>query len=321
MQDDSKTACNPMNPLKPFIETSGFAMLDGGLSTQLERLGAKPEGELWTSRVLIDDPGLVSQAHLAFLEAGADVIATATYQASIEGFVRSGLSPEEAARLMRGAVGLAVNARDAFWANEDSRAGRLRPLVAASLGPYGACRHDGSEYSGDYGLSKEELIGFHRPRVALLESAGADLFAFETVPSLHEAQAIFELLEDFPAIRAWISFSCRDETHVAHGEPFAECVRQAAVQPQIVAVGVNCLPPGHVPPLLASARGADVPLAAYPNSGEYWDAGAQQWRGEVVGTMDVGAWHRLGARLIGGCCRTAADDIRTMRSYLEAALR
>lgn len=310
-----------MSPLKPFIDINGYAMLDGGLSTQLERLGANIGGELWTSRVLIDEPGLVSQAHLAFLAAGADVIATATYQASIKGFVRTGLGPDEAARLMSGAVGLAVETRDAFWADEKNRAGRLRPLVAASLGPYGACLHDGSEYSGDYGLSKEELIEFHRPRVALLESAGADLFAFETFPSLLEAQAVFALLKDFPDIRAWISFSCRDGKSVAHGETFAECARQAAEQPQIVAVGANCVPPEYVLQLLAGAQGTDIPLAAYPNSGEHWDAGAQQWRGEVVGTMDVGAWHRLGARLIGGCCRTSADDIRTMRSYLEAALR
>jgi homocysteine S-methyltransferase len=310
-----------MNPLKPIIDSNGYAMLDGGLSTQLERLGAKLEGELWTSRVLIDQPGLVSQAHRAFLEAGADIIATATYQASIKGFIRSGLAPDEAARLMRGAVGLAVEARDEFWSDRKNRAGRQRPLVAVSLGPYGACLHDGSEYSGDYGLGKEELIEFHKPRVALLEAAGADLFAFETFPSLLEAQAVFELLEDFPEIHAWISFSCRDETHVAHGEPFAECVRQAGEQPRIVAVGVNCLPPENVPSLLASAHGTNLPLAAYPNSGEHWDAGAQQWRGQVVGTMDVGAWHHLGARLIGGCCRTTADDIRTMRSYLEAALR
>ena len=68
-----------MNPLAPFFEHQGFAMLDGGLSTQLERVGADLEGELWTSRVLIERPDLVALAHRQFLEGRADVLATATY--------------------------------------------------------------------------------------------------------------------------------------------------------------------------------------------------------------------------------------------------
>ena len=132
---------------------------------------------------------------------------------------------------------------------------------------------------------------------------------------------VFELLPEFPEVRAWISFSCRDDEHVAHGESFAECAALAALQEQIVAVGVNCLPPEHVTPLLISATDCGLPLVVYPNSGEHWDAEAQQWRGQVCGDMEVGAWHRHGARLIGGCCRTVSDDIRAMRSRLQAALR
>jgi homocysteine S-methyltransferase len=310
-----------MNPLAPFLEKYGFAMLDGGLSTQLERLGANMEGELWTSRVLVERPDLLQTACQQFLESGADVVATATYQASVDGFLRAGLKQEQARTLMRKAIELAVSARDEFWSQPGNRAGRLRPLVAASLGPYGACLHDGSEYHGNYAIGPPELVEFHRQRIGFLADAGADIFAFETFPSLLEAQAVFEVLPKFPEITAWISFSCRDDQHVAHGESFAECAALAAQQEQIVAVGVNCLPPENVTPLLKSAEGCGLPLAVYPNSGEYWDAEAQQWRGQVCGGMDVGAWHRHGARLIGGCCRTDSDDIRGMRASLEAALR
>lgn len=321
MEIHTEQAPITMNPLQPFFDTYGYAMLDGGLSTQLEMLGANLEGELWTSRVLLDAPELVRQAHLDFLDAGADVIATATYQASIDGFQRAGLSAQQASELIWAAVQIAIGARDDFWADRAKREGRLRPLVAASLGPYGACQHDGSEYHGNYGVSKEELADFHRSRVALLADAGADLFAFETFPSLAEARAVFDVLADFPALSAWISFSCRDAVHVAHGEPFQECAALAAAQGQIIAVGINCLAPEIVPPLLRSAGAEGLPLAVYPNSGEYWDAGAQQWLGQACGEMDVAEWHRLGARLIGGCCRTTADDIGRMKSGLEAALR
>ena len=165
------------------------------------------------------------------------------------------------------------------------------------------------------------MVEFHRQRIGFLADAGADIFAFETFPSLLEARAVFDVLPEFPEITAWISFSCRDDQDVAHGESFAECAALAAQQEQIVAVGVNCLPPENVTPLLKSADGCGLPLVVYPNSGEHWDAEAQQWRGQVCGDMDVGAWHRNGARLIGGCCRTVSDDIGVMRASLEAALR
>lgn len=292
-------------------------MLDGGLSTQLEQVGADLEGELWTSRVLIERPDLVALAHRQFLEGGADVLATATYQASTKGFMRAGLSRDESETQIRNAVQIAIRIRDEYWSETANRAGRIRPLVAASLGPYGACQHDGSEYHGNYGLDRKELIEFHRPRLELLADCGADLFAFETFPSLLEAEAIFDLLMEFPDIQAWISFSCRNDRHVAHGEPFAECAARAAESRQVLAAGVNCTDPENIPALLASTAGAGLPLAVYPNSGEYWDAEAQQWRGQACGSMDVVDWHRMGARLIGGCCRTTAADIRLMRTSLE----
>ena len=309
-----------MNPIDPFLEQQGFALLDGGLSTQLERLGANLEGELWTSQVLLDRPDLVEKAHWQFLEGGADIIASATYQASVAGFRRAGLARGAAEALMKRSVEIAVRTRDEFWAREENRAGRLRPLVAASLGPYGACLHDGSEYHGRYELSRLELEAFHRQRIAILAGSEADLFAFETIPSRAEAETVFTVLSEFPGIRAWISFSCRDEGHVAHGEPFAECARLAAGSEQIVAVGVNCLPPVNVPALLDAAAGCGLPLAAYPNSGERWDAEAQQWRGQACDDMDVASWYRHGARLLGGCCRTDASDIQRMRSQLEDAV-
>jgi homocysteine S-methyltransferase len=308
-----------MNPLAPFLEHHGFVLLDGGLSTQLERHGANLAGELWTTRVLLEAPDKLRAAHRDFLAAGADVIASATYQASMPGLERCGMSAVTAAETMRGAIRLAREERDAFW-REHGGAGRLRPLVAASLGPFGACLHDGSEYHGHYGLGKRALEDFHRPRVALLADAGADLFAFETIPSLLEAEAILAVLEEYTDLTAWISFSCSDDRHVAHGEPFADCAAAVAASDRALAVGINCLAPEWVPGLLEAGRGARLPLAVYPNSGEHWDAGEQHWRGQACSDMDVGAWHAAGARLIGGCCRTDADDIRRMKERLETAL-
>ncbi len=168
---------------------------------------------------------------------------------------RLGLSRAEAEDLMRLSVRLAVEARDTFWANPANRTGRPRPFVAASIGPYGAFLRDGSEYHGDYGLSEAELITFHRPRMAVLAAAGADMLACETIPCWVEARALVRLLEEFPGVSAWFSFSCRDATRISQGESLAECVALLDAHPQVAAVGVNCTAPRFVPDLAFARKG------------------------------------------------------------------
>ena len=96
-----------MNVLNPILEQQGFVMLDGGLATEMERRGADLDHFLWSARMLAEAPDLVREVHFAYLAAGADVIASATYQASFEGFERAGYSLAEADALMRRAVELA----------------------------------------------------------------------------------------------------------------------------------------------------------------------------------------------------------------------
>jgi homocysteine S-methyltransferase len=304
------------NPLQPFLEHQGFAMLDGGLATELENRGADLDHFLWSAKLLAESPELIREVHLDYLAAGADIIATATYQASLGGFERAGFGHIEGKRLMRLSVDLAVQARERFWASAPDRQHRLRPLIAASIGPYGACLHDGSEYHGNYGIGRQALRDFHRPRLDLLVEKQADLLAFETIPSLLEAEVLLELLNDYPATPAWLSFSCRDGAHVSHGEPFAECAALADEATQIIAVGINCTPPQYVSALLESASAIHTPLVVYPNSGEHWIAAENRWAGQECGIFPVHEWFSRGARLLGGCCRTGPDDIRAMRTEL-----
>ena len=193
-------------------------ILDGALATELERHGCDLHDPLWSARALIEAPHLIKRVHADYFAAGADCAITATYQATFEGFARRGFTEAEAADLMRSAVRLAVEARDEFWADPAHRVGRPKPLIAASIGSYGAYLADGSEYSGDYGLTEQELIDFHRPRMAVLAATEADLFACETIPCQVEAQALAHLLAEFPERVAWISFSARDGAHTCHGE-------------------------------------------------------------------------------------------------------
>ena len=280
-------------------------ILDGGLSTELERGGADLSDALWSARLLNDDPEAIRRVHASFFDAGADVAISASYQASFEGFAARGIEAPQAASLMRRSVELAREASDA--------AGPGR-LVAASVGPYGATLADGSEYRGDYGLSAGALAMFHRPRLEALLEAEPDVLAMETIPSIIEAEALLTLLEDHSHARAWVSFSCRDGGCISDGTPFGEAASLAASSDHVLAVGVNCTPPGFIPSLLESAE-VRVPLLAYPNVGSTWDAVARSWvlRGERPdpGAASV-AWQAAGATIVGGCCGTTPDDIRAI---------
>ncbi len=304
-----------VNPIQAFLTRQGFVMLDGGLATELEKRGADLDHDLWSAKILFDAPEMISQVHADFLQAGADIITTSSYQASFEGFHQAGYRHGQAERLMRLSIDLALLARETFWARSEYRQQRMRPLVAASIGPYGACLHDGSEYHGNYGLDKDTLIDLHRPRMEVLADTGADLFAFETIPSLLEAEALLELIREFPGKCAWLSYSCSDEEHISHGERFSDCVALAENSDQIVAVGLNCTAPQHATGLLESAA-STLPLVVYPNSGEQWNPDGNHWTGDGCAKMPVLDWHKAGARLLGGCCRTSIDEITRMRSRL-----
>ena len=310
------------DPIAEFLATQAFMVLDGALATELERRGADLADPLWSAKILLEQPQMIRAVHRDYFEAGADLATTATYQASFEGCERRGIDRKAAAGLMRDAVSLAASARDEFWSDASNRGARARPLIAASIGPYGAFLADGSEYRGRYALSDRELAEFHRPRLEVLMHAGADLLACETFPCLREALVIVRLLEQSPQLSAWISFACRDGSSNCEGEDIARCAAALDGCAQIAAVGVNCSAPRHVAGLLHSMRErTQKPLIAYPNSGQTYDAIGKRWSGAPAETPFAGRareWYDAGARLIGGCCRTTPGDIREISAFRSA---
>jgi homocysteine S-methyltransferase len=311
------------NPLLPLLDANSVIVIDGAMATELEHRGEDLSDALWSARLLIDSPELIRAVHLDYLRAGADVLITASYQASIEGFKRRGLNEAQVRNLLRLSVQLAADAIEDFLVECPPKGRDLRPLIAASVGPYGAYLADGSEYRGDYGLSVEELVAWHRPRIEALVATEADLCACETIPCLAEAEALTRLLAQFPHMTAWLSFSCRNGVELSSGERFADAVHIADACEQIVAVGVNCTAPRYIESLIAEAVAVtDKPVLCYPNSGETWDATARCWvegSGVTDFTEPVCRWYAAGASLIGGCCRTTPADIVVIAQALHAA--
>lgn len=284
---------------------AGPLVLDGGLGTLLEARGHDLSSTLWSARLLLEAPGAVRDAHREFIDAGADVVTTSSYQVSYEALAGAGLSTDDIDRLLRRSVELAREAGD--------EAGRP-VLVAASVGPYGAAAADGSEYSGAYGLTVDKLRSWHRRRLATLADAGADLLAIETLPSPAEIEAVCRELDGL-GVDAWVSASGASTGFTP--ESLGSALHDAAAAAGVVAVGVNCCPPDAVAPALAAIR-ADVPYVVYPNSGERWDAATRRWHG-TPGLPDplVGEWLSAGSRLVGGCCRTMPSDISRLAALMR----
>jgi homocysteine S-methyltransferase len=303
------------------LEFKPCVILDGAMATELEARGCDLHDPLWSAKVLLETPDLIRAVHADYFAAGADCAITASYQATFQGFAQRGLSAGESADLMRLSVRLACEARDAFWAGVPSA--RVKPFVAASIGPYGAFLADGSEYRGDYGLSLTDLMDFHRPRMAVLANSGADMLACETIPCLLEAQALLKVLEEFPKMTAWFSFSARDGMYTNHGELISDCAKLLE-HPQVAAIGVNCTAPEFVTDLTNNARGAtSKPILAYPNSGEVYDATQKRWTGESSCSSfanQARAWFAAGASVIGGCCRTSPEHIRELSTVIDSGV-
>ncbi|EOD41358.1 hypothetical protein EMIHUDRAFT_199689 [Emiliania huxleyi CCMP1516] len=307
----------------------GLKILDGGLSTQLENhhgVDLTKYPKLWTAGLLADAAGRAKlrAAHDAYYAAGASVILSSSYQTS----------PGTDTAALAASIELALDARDAAAPGAEAW---------VSCGPYGATLADGSEYRGDYALGEAALREWHGARLAGLLPPDAprrpDGLAFETLPSMPEVRAILSLLAEprWREMPAWLSFQCRDGSHLADGTPVADAVSAcraafAARGPARSLLGANCVSPAIVHELLdallaPAAEGALSGVVLYPNDGGTWNATERCW--ECVGGERsfadalAGEWAgRIRASgleaIIGGCCSTDQCTVRALSRALRA---
>jgi len=281
------------------------SLLDGGLSTALEELGANLNTSLWSGELLRTNRNLVRKAHQSFVDAGAGVLISSSYQISYPGCAARGWSKEEASDALTASTELA-------------RFDGVK--VAASVGPYGAFLADGSEYRGNYGLDLEELKDFHRERLRVLIASNPDYLAIETIPELTEARAIIELLHESESkIPFWISFSCRNESQISSGELFADAAVLVSQVPHALGIGINCTAPHLITPLMNTVA-VKTSFIIYPNSGREWDAENKRWLGDqstVFSAAQIREWISTGAWIIGGCCGVGPSDIAGLSHFIS----
>jgi len=291
-----------------------IVLLDGGLGSTLIDNGLDIANDpLWSGKILVTQPEQVTQVHREFIQAGCEIIITGTYQVNVDNLMSyCNLSLSQAEETIFNSVQIAREAVEI----EKSQC-----LVAASIGPYGATLHDGSEFNGWYTdtMTIEQFKDWHRPRIAIVARAEPDLLAFETIPSKKEAEALVELLREFPNLKAWLAFNSQDCKMTSHGEPIEEAVTVCLKsRDQIMAVGVNCVHPSTVVPLMKRINHLDQDLIAYPNAGVVWDEvkGAHSTLDQSIAPF-VPAYIEAGIKYIGGCCHVNPADIRKMKDAID----
>ena len=294
-------------------------ILDGGMSNVLENQGCDLNHKLWSAKIIETNPQAIVNCHLTYLEAGANCITTAGYQATVKGFMELGFGLKEAKQLVLKSVELAEKAKSEFLTKNKIND---NIFIAASMGPYGAYLADGSEYRGAYTISEKELESFHLEQIKILDASNADFLAFETIPSLVEIKVLSGLLID-TVKPAWVSFSCKDELYLNDGEKISKAAKILANHPSVFAIGVNCTAPKYITSIIQtlknSAPGKRVVI--YPNSGEVYRADIKSWQG--ISDPDLfqrmaEEWFENGADILGGCCRIGPDHIKKIKALVKS---
>lgn len=295
-----------MTSFKDFLNNGPWP-IDGGLSGELEKRGHDLSDKLWSARLLRDKPSAIAEVHQDYVNSGARVIITSSYQASRQGFGAVGLSENQADDLMRLSIQLAKNV---------AQSAKNKVWVAASVGPYGAVLGGGQEYVGNYGVSHESLVNFHKDRIEVFASVNPDIFACETIPDIFEVNALLEVLSEFPEIPAWITMSAKDGQTTCADQDITDLAKAVANHSNVVAIGVNCTKPEFVTSLFSKLKDqTDLPLVVYPNAGRVWDGEARCWVGEghtKLPNQIVTEWTELGSKLIGGCCGLGPEAITSL---------
>lgn len=294
----------------------GPVVSDGAMATELEKRGVATNSALWSATAMLDHPDAIQAVHQSYLDAGAKIMTTNTYQANVPAFEQAGIAAAQARQLIQQAVTIAHTARDASHVTD--------AVIAGSIGPYGAYLADGSEYTGAYQLTPSAYQDFHRERLALIMAAGVDVLALETMPRLDEVQALVQLITTtWTQQPYWVSFSIKDPQTLCDGTSLAAAAKWVAAQPNVVAVGVNCTTLENIAPALTTLKAAvAVPLIVYPNSGDQYDPVTKTWQETHLShqfASFVPQWLAAGARIIGGCCRTTPKDIATVARALSVS--
>ena len=294
---------------------------DGAMATELERAGVVMHPTLWSAEALLTNVSTIARVHQSYVDAGAEVLTTATYQCSVLGFADAGYSHADYMTALRTGVQTAMQIRDTASLSGSPSDSRRRLKIFGGVGSVGASLADGSEFTAAYTRTTDEYVAFHEERIHVLAAEGVDALLLETMPRLDEVlvAAGIAMSVEVPTV---IMFSIGPDGRLPDGNTLEQAAHALSVFDSIVGIGVNCCSPTLVLQALRALRGATAqPLVAVPNRCDHWLADERRWETGHEHTdwhAFVPSWLELGMGLVGGCCHTRPQDIREMRAIIDA---
>jgi len=303
---------------------AAVTILDGGMGHQLKAMGVEISGPVGSMRRFLgvamanlEQPELVRDAHLAFIDAGADVVTTNSYSCVPKclGHMPDGTLGEGGIESIVAAAGRCARA-----------AVELRPerkvLVAGSLPPLA------ESYRPDKVGTFEDNLAQYRTIAASI-APFSDVLLCETMSTADEARAALTAAAE-TGMRTWVSWTLDEQRPVLRsGESIEEAVAALAAVPGaervLEACLFNCTSPEIMVaamPMLRAAAPASVQIGGYANgfltassgSGEYRDLDHDEYHDSFVSK-----WIASGATVVGGCCGIFPPHIAAIKKGVSSA--
>lgn len=289
-----------------------ITLLDGGLGQELIKRSSAPPHPLWSTKVMLDEPQLVSDIHRDFCDAGARVICLNTY--AISRHRLKTFAPQYSVEEL-----LAAAAETARYGISQSTAAKSVSTVA-SLPPLNA--------SYDHTVAPDFDSAYEQySELVALQKNSVDGFLLETMSNIAEATAGAKAIRDAGVIGAVaFTLSDNDSQKLRSGESLEDAI--AAVKPYSPdAIMLNCSTPEVVTQGLKTTLSSGVRCGAYANGFTSVEALVPGSTVDRLSTRkDLGpedylrfvkTWLEMGVEIIGGCCEIGPDHIKAIRAYLD----
>ncbi len=294
-----------MSSSKQFI-----TLLDGGMGQELLKRSSKEITPLWSTQVMMDEPEIVRDLHVDFIQVGSRVITLNAYTMTPERLARDA-NIEDFEKLQLAAVSAATSARISAGISGVKIAGCLPPLVAS--------------YHSEVAPQYEDMLESYGKIVAI-QAPHVDVFLCETMSSINEAKAALVAAKK-SGLPVWVSLTLQDNDKgvLRSGESLVDAV---AMLDEFGADAklLNCSKPEAIAASWSKMKSGDGLTGAYANGFTSIDSLKP---GGTVKSMesrtDLGPaayaefalqWANDGAGLIGGCCEVGPAHIEELAKRL-----
>jgi 5-methyltetrahydrofolate--homocysteine methyltransferase len=287
-------------PILARIESGVILAADGATGTNLISRGLP--GGLTAENWVLEQPEKIIQLHSDFINAGANIILTATFSANSIHFKGTSLE-SRLDEINQTAVNLAAQA-----------IGDADIYIAGSMGPLGQLLKPLGP------LSVDEVKKAYAQQAKALTTAGADLLVIETQYDLAEVTAAVDSVRGVSALPLIVSLSYDRGKRTMMGVSPAQAGKQLSVLPVDI-LGINCgrSIDENLQNLIELRQNTSKPIWFKPNAGlphldsqgnTTYDVSPQ-----LMGSM-VSAWLKEGACIVGGCCGTTPDHLAQIAAQI-----